>query len=146
MILISACLLGINCKYSGENNKIKGLEELLKKEILIPVCPEQLGGLETPRKPSEIITKNRIKYVVDKNGNDVTSQFLKGAEETLKIVNMYNIKEAILKSNSPSCGCGTIYDGTFSGKIVKGDGITSALLKSKNIKIFNETNYFEKLK
>ncbi|SRR6056297_448322 len=146
MILISACLLGINCKYSGENNKIKGLEELLKKEILIPVCPEQLGGLETPRKPSEIITKNRIKYVVDKNGNDVTSQFLKGAEETLKIVNMYNIKEAILKSNSPSCGCGSIYDGTFSGKIVKGDGITSALLKSKNIKIFNETNYFEKLK
>jgi len=146
MILISACLLGINCKYSGENNKIKGLEELLKKEILIPVCPEQLGGLETPRKPSEIITKNSIKYVVDKNGNDVTSQFLKGAEETLKIVNMYNIKEAILKSNSPSCGCGSIYDGTFSGKIVKGDGITSALLKSKNIKIFNETNYFEKLK
>ncbi|MFO7887088.1 MAG: DUF523 domain-containing protein [Eubacteriales bacterium] len=146
MILISACLLGINCKYSGGNNKIKELKDLLKNETLIPVCPEQLGGLETPRNPSEIIIKNGEKFVVDKNGNDVTLQFLKGAEETLKIVNIFNIKEAILKSNSPSCGCGSVYDGTFSGKLIKGDGITSALLKSKNISIYNEINYFEKLK
>jgi len=146
MILISACLLGINCKYSGGNNKIKELKDLLKNETLIPVCPEQLGGLETPRNPSEIIIKNGEKFVVDKNGNDVTLQFLKGAEETLKIVNIFNIKEAILKSNSPSCGFGSVYDGTFSGKLIKGDGITSALLKSKNINIYNEINYFEKLK
>ena len=146
MIIISACLLGVNCKYSGGNNKIQELEDLMKKEVLIPVCPEQLGGLETPRMPSEIIVKNGRKYVVDKNGNDLTIQFLKGAEETLKIVNMFNIKEAIFKSNSPSCGCGRIYDGTFSGRLVEGDGITSALLKANNIKIFNEINYLDKLK
>src|SRR6056297_1866659 len=146
MILISACLLGINCKYSGGNNKIKELKDLLKNETLIPVCPEQLGGLETPRNPSEIILKNDSKYVLDKNGNDLTIQFLKGAEETLKIVNIFNIKEAIFKSNSPSCGCGRIYDGTFSGRLVEGDGITSALLKANNIKIFNEINYLDKLK
>src|SRR6056297_1840820 len=145
MILISACLLGINCKYSGGNNKIKELKDLLKNETLIPVCPEQLGGLETPRNPSEIIIKNGEKFVVDKNGNDVTLQFLKGAEETLKIVNIFNIKEAILKSNSPSCGFGSVYDGTFSGKLIKGDGVTTSLLKSNNIKIFNEINYIEKL-
>jgi len=146
MIIISACLLGVNCKYSGGNNKIQELEDLMKKEVLIPVCPEQLGGLETPRNPSEIILKNDSKYVLDKNGNDLTIQFLKGAEETLKIVNMFNIKEAIFKSNSPSCGCGRIYDGTFSGRLVEGDGITSALLKANNIKIFNEINYLDKLK
>ncbi len=146
MILVSACLLGINCKYSGGNNKIQGIQELLKDEILIPVCPEQLGGLETPRNPSEIILINGKKNVVDKKGNDVTLQFIKGGEETLKIAKMYNIEKAILKSNSPSCGCGSIYDGTFSGRLVKGDGITAALLKSNNIKIYNETNYLEKLK
>jgi len=146
MILVSACLLGINCKYNGGNNKIEGLKELLKNEILIPVCPEQLGGLETPRLPSEIIQKNEGRHVVDKKGNDLTVQFLKGGEETLKIAKMFNIKKAILKSNSPSCGCGNIYDGTFTGKIVEGDGITAAILKSNNIKIFNELNYLEKLK
>jgi len=146
MILVSACLLGINCKYNGGNNKIEGLKELLKNEILIPVCPEQLGGLETPRLPSETIQKNEGRHVVDKKGNDLTVQFLKGGEETLKIAKMFNIKKAILKSNSPSCGCGNIYDGTFTGKIVEGDGITAAILKSNNIKIFNELNYLEKLK
>lgn len=146
MILVSACLLGVNCKYSGGNNKVEELKKLLDDEILIPLCPEQLGGLETPRNPSEIILKDGFRHVVDKKGNDVTVQFIKGGKETLKIAKMYNIKKAILKSNSPSCGCGNIYDGTFSGKLVKGDGITAALLKSNNIEIFNETNYLEKLK
>ena len=146
MILISACLLGVNCKYSGGNNKIEGIENLLKMDTFIPVCPEQLGGLKTPRSPSEITIKNGEKQVFDKEGNNVTSQFIKGAEETLKIAKMYDIKNAILKSNSPSCGCGNVYDGTFSGKIVEGDGITAALLKSNGIKIFNELNYSEKLK
>ncbi len=146
MILVSACLLGINCKYSGGNNKIDELENLLENEILIPVCPEQLGGLETPRNPSEIILIDGNKHVVDKNGNDVTLQFIKGGEETLKIAKLLNIKTAILKSNSPSCGCGSIYDGTFAGKIIEGNGITAAILKSNNIKIYNEISYFEKLK
>ncbi len=146
MILVSACLLGVNCKYNGGNNEIKKVDELLKDEILIPVCPEQLGGMETPRNPSEIILIDGKKHVVDINGNDVTLQFIKGGEETLKIAKLLNIKTAILKSNSPSCGCGSIYDGTFTGKIVEDNGITADILKLNNIKIYNEISYFEKLK
>jgi len=146
VILISACLLGINCKYSGGNNKIKDIENLLKKEVIIPVCPEQLGGLHTPRNPSEIIIKNSKKYVLDNKGNDLTMNFIKGAEETLKIAKFFNIEEAILKTNSPSCGFGMIYDGSFSSRLIKGDGITALYLKRNNIKLYNEFNYKEKLK
>jgi len=146
MILVSACLMGIDCKYNGGNNKIEILNELLKDETLIPVCPEQLGGLKTPRNPSEIIMIDGNQHVVDKKGNDVTLQFIKGAEETLKIAKIYSIKKAILKSRSPSCGSKKVYDGTFSGNLVEGEGITAALLRSNNIKVFNEINYLEKLK
>ena len=146
MILVSACLMGIDCKYNGGNNKIEILNELLKDETLIPVCPEQLGGLKTPRNPSEIIMIDGNQHVVDKKGNDVTLQFIKGAEETLKIAKLYSIKKAILKSKSPSCGSKKVYDGTFSGNLVEGEGITAAFLRSNNIKVFNEINYLEKLK
>jgi len=146
MILVSACLMGIDCKYNGGNNKIEMLNELLKDETLIPVCPEQLGGLKTPRNPSEIIMIDGNQHVVDKKGNDVTLQFIKGAEETLKIAKIYSIKKAILKSRSPSCGSKKVYDGTFSGNLVEGEGITAAFLRSNNIKVFNEINYLEKLK
>ncbi len=146
MILVSACLMGIDCKYNGGNNKIEILNELLKDETLIPVCPEQLGGLKTPRNPSEIIMIDGNQHVVDKKGNDVTLQFIKGAEETLKIAKIYSIKKAILKSRSPSCGSKKVYDGTFSGNLVEGEGITAAFLRSNNIKVFNEINYLEKLK
>ena len=146
MILVSACLMGIDCKYNGGNNKIEILNELLKDETLIPVCPEQLGGLKTPRNPSEIIMIDGNHHVVDKKGNDVTLQFIKGAEETLKIAKIYSIKKAILKSRSPSCGSKKVYDGTFSGNLVEGEGITAAFLRSNNIKVFNEINYLEKLK
>src|SRR6056297_4006312 len=140
MILVSACLMGIDCKYNGGNNKIEILNELLKDETLIPVCPEQLGGLKTPRNPSEIIMIDGNQHVVDKKGNDVTLQFIKGAEETLKIAKIYSIKKAILKSRSPSCGSKKVYDGTFSGNLVEGEGITAAFLRSNNIKVFNEIN------
>jgi len=146
MILVSACLMGIDCKYNGGNNKIEILNELLKDETLIPVCPEQLGGLKTPRNPSEIIMIDGNQHVVDKKGNDVTLQFIKGAEETLKIAKIYSIKKAILKSRSPSCGSKKVYDGTFSGNLVEGEGVTAAFLRSNNIKVFNEINYLEKLK
>ena len=146
MILVSACLMGIDCKYNGGNNKIEMLNELLKDETLIPVCPEQLGGLKTPRNPSEIIMIDGNQHVVDKKGNDVTLQFIKGAEETLKIAKIYSIKKAILKSRSPSCGSKKVYDGTFSGNLVEGEGVTAAFLRSNNIKVFNEINYLEKLK
>lgn len=108
--------------------------ELLKKEVLIPICPEQLSGLTTPRDPSEI----KDGEVVTNNGKDVTDEFKKGAEETLKIAKLFNAKEAILKQRSPSCGCGQIYDGTFSGKIIKGDGVTADFLKKNGIKVISE--------
>jgi uncharacterized protein YbbK (DUF523 family) len=147
MKLISACLLGIRCAWSGDdkyqNNRAI---ELSKVETVIPVCPEQLGGLQTPRTPQEIqggtgddVLDNKCR-VLNKNGEDVTEQFIKGAEETLKIACQLNIKEFIAKSESPSCGCGQIYDGTFSGKLIGGDGITTALLRRNGIRIIPEQN------
>jgi len=134
MKLCSACLLGIKCRYDGTSKLNDKVMALSKKEILIPVCPEQLGGLPTPRIPSE----QKGNRVFAKDGKDVTSQFKRGAEETLKIAKMLKIKEAILKQKSPSCGCGEIYDGTFSGKMIKGDGVTSKLLKANGIKVISE--------
>lgn len=134
MKLCSACLLGINCRYDGKRKPNKKVLALLKKEVLIPVCPEQLGGLPTPREPCE----RQGRKVVTRSGKDVTKNFLNGAKEVLKIAKLYKIKEAILKQRSPSCGCGQIYDGTFSGRIVKGNGITTSLLKKNKIKVISE--------
>ena len=135
-LLVSACLLGINCKYNGKNNKNEKILELLKDHNLIPVCPEILGGLPTPRIPSEIQNNK----VITKDGKDVTKEYEKGAKEALKIAKLYDCKVAILKEKSPSCGCGKIYDGTFSKTLVDGDGMTSRLLKENNIKIIGESD------
>lgn len=135
-VLISACLLGINCKYSGGNNYKKQVDLLKEKYNLIPICPEIYGGLETPRDPSEIVDSK----VLNKKGIDVTYQFKKGAEETLKLAEFYKVKLAILKEKSPSCGFEEIYDGTFSGKLKKGNGITAELLFKNGIKIIGESN------
>ena len=132
--LCSACLLGIKCKYNGGDNFNKKVASMAQKEILIPVCPEQLGGLPAPREPSE----QRDGKVFSKSGKDVSGSFNKGAEEVLKIAKMFGVKEAILKQRSPSCGCGQIYDGTFSGKVIEGDGVTVELLKQSGIKVVNE--------
>jgi len=132
--LCSACLLGIKCRYDGKDALNKKVVELLKTGLLIPVCPEQLGGLPTPREPAEMVGKR----VITRSGEDVTEKFMRGAEETLKIAKLLGVKEAILKQGSPSCGCGRIYNGTFSGKIVKGDGITASLLKKHGIKVITE--------
>ncbi|MDD2483383.1 MAG: DUF523 domain-containing protein [Candidatus Shapirobacteria bacterium] len=134
MKLCSACLLGINCLYNGEIKSDQKVLELAKKEILIPICPEQLGGLTTPRDAAE----NKDNKVFTKNGKDVTEQFTKGAQEVLKIVQLFGIEEAILKQRSPSCGYGKIYSGNFDGKIIDGDGITAKLLKENGIKIITE--------
>ena len=134
MKICSACLLGINCRYDGKSKPNKKVLELSKKEILIPVCPEQLGGLAIPREPAE----KKGEKVFLKTGKDISENFKEGAVQVLKIVRLYGIKEAILKQKSPSCGCGQIYDGTFSGKIIKGDGITITLLKKNGIKITTE--------
>lgn len=139
-VIISACLLGMNCRYDGNGFQTDIYSKLKDKVNLIPVCSEQMGGLTTPRLPVEI--KNSM--AVNKSGEDCSEQFKKGAEEVLNIAKMYNCKIAILKSNSPSCGFNKIYDGTFSGKLIDGDGITSELLHRNGIKIFNEKN-FEKI-
>lgn len=130
-ILVSACLLGTNCKYSGGNNYSEEVMEFLKDYEIIPICPEQLGGLPTPRPASEIIGDK----VMNNEGTDVTSNYQKGAEEALKIAQLLGIKKALLKAKSPSCGNGKIYDGTFSGILTTGDGITTKLLKENNIEV-----------
>lgn len=136
MKLCSACLLGINCRYNGETKPNEKVIELAKKEKLIPVCPEQLGGLGTPREASE----QKDGKVFTKTGKDVTAQFKKGAEEVLKVAKRLGIKEVILKQRSPSCGCGQIYNGDFDGTIIEGDGVTTKLLKENGVKIISEEN------
>lgn len=144
MILVSACLLGINCKYNGENNKNDKVIEFLKDKEYIIICPEQLGGLTTPRNPSEIISMDGYEVlsgksnVISNEGIDVTENFKKGALESLKIANLYGCTEAILKESSPSCGSNYIYDGTFLGKKILGVGVTTALLRLNNIKVISE--------
>lgn len=144
MYLISACLCGVNCKYNGLNNLNYKCLELLRKGEALLVCPEQLGELNTPRIPSEtlgnakdIIELNKGK-VINKEGKDVTKEFLKGAKEALKIAKEANIKKAILKESSPSCGSNFVYDGSFTGNKIKGKGITAYLLEKEGIEIISE--------
>jgi len=134
MKLCSACLLGVKCRYDGKSKPNEKVLALSKKEVLIPICPEQFGGLPTPREPSE----QRGKEVVTKTGKSVTENFENGAKEVLKLAKLFNINETILKQRSPSCGSGQIYDGTFSGTIINGDGVTTALLKRNGIKVISE--------
>ena len=140
-ILVSACLLGICCRYDGRGNPNDAVLSLLNRDdiTLIPVCPEQLGGLSTPRIPSE----RRGERVVNRAGEDVTSQFIRGAEEALRIAKLYGCQVAVLKERSPSCGCGRIYDGNFSGKLTDGDGVTAELLRREGIKVYGESQVTE---
>lgn len=132
MKLISACLLGINCKYNGGNNRNGKAVELSKEEILIPICPEQLGGLPTPRERAE----QKGKKVFSESGKNIAAEFARGAKEVLKIAELYGVKVAILKQRSPSCGSGSLK--LMSGEIIKGDGVTTALLKQNGIKVISE--------
>ncbi|MDY4494098.1 MAG: DUF523 domain-containing protein [Erysipelotrichaceae bacterium] len=128
-ILVSACLMGENCKYNGGNNYSEKLHEFLKGHDVIMVCPEVMGGLPTPRLPSEIVGDR----VVNSGGVDVTSEFIMGAKKALEYSSDADM--AILQSRSPSCGTNEIYDGTFSGNKTKGDGIFVRMLKEKGIKV-----------
>lgn len=151
-ILVSACLLGTNCKYSGGNNLTQKVLELVKEHSLIPVCPEQLGGLTTPRKPCEIQDGDGSKVlegeakVLNNAGEDVTEQFVRGAQETLAIAKLYGCTAAILKGNSPSCGFGTIYDGSFSHIIKKGSGVAAQLLENNGLAVATDEDFEEKLR
>ena len=133
-ILVSACLLGTNCKYNGSNNKNDKVLEYIKDKEVIPICPEIMGGLSTPRTPSEIINNK----VITKDGIDVTNNYIKGAEEVLYLAKLFSIKKALLKSKSPSCGKGKIYDGTFNNNLIDGNGITTKLLIDNGINVINE--------
>lgn len=134
MILVSACLAGINCKYDGKNNVCEKVVELVKNGLAIPVCPEQLGGLATPRTPAEIIEGK----IFSKDGLDLTENFKLGANETLRLAELVGAKRAILKQRSPSCGFGKIYDGTNSGIVIEGNGVTAQLLSDHGIQILTE--------
>lgn len=133
-ILVSACLVGVNCKYDGTNNDNEKVIEYLKDKEMILICPEVWGGLTTPRDPSEVLGSK----VISNKGKDVTENFQRGAEETLKLAKKFGIKKALLKAKSPSCGSGKIYDGTFSKTIIDGYGVTAKLLKDNGIEIISE--------
>ncbi len=144
IILVSACLAGVNCKFDNDKKRNDKVAKLLSEGRAIPLCPEILAGFKTPRPAMEIINgdgKNVLEgraKVIDEDGNDYTKKFIKGAEKVLRVANILNIKKAILKSKSPSCGKDLKFDGTFSGNLVKGDGVLTALLKKHGIKVYSE--------
>ena len=135
-MLISACLLGVKCRYDGGGQTVAGLDDLMVRYELIPVCPEQLGGLPTPRTPSE----RRGGRVVTRDGSDVTDAFSRGAEEACRIARLYGARIALLKARSPSCGYGEIYDGSFTGRRTPGSGVTAQRLAAIGVEIHNETD------
>jgi uncharacterized protein YbbK (DUF523 family) len=145
MKMISACLLGIRCAWSGdERYKNEQALELLQTDILLPVCPEQLGGLPTPRPPQEIqngtgddVLDGKVR-VLNRDGIDVTDAFVRGAQEVLKIAQQFNISTFIGKTGSPACGCGQIYDGSFSGRAIEGNGVAAALLLRNGVRLISE--------
>lgn len=136
-IIISACLLGVNCRYNGGGELATEWLEALKDHHLIPVCPEQLGGMSTPREPSEIVSENPLR-VESKSGTNVTGAFEKGAIETLKLTELLGVRCAVLKERSPSCGVNGIYNGTFSNVRIPGMGITARLLKNSGLMVYSE--------
>lgn len=147
MIIVSACLTGVQCKYNGGANPQPEIERFLQDKQWIPVCPEQLGGLTTPRQPSEIQGGNGDTVlagqarVFSKEGDDVTDAFIKGAKETLRIAQTVGATEAILKEGSPSCGSCRIYNGRFEGKCMEGMGVTAALLQRHGIAVRSEEDF-----
>lgn len=142
MIIISSCLCGINCKYNGENNFNKKLLEMVNNGEATPVCPEQLGGLKTPRVPAEITKdENGNIKVITKDGKDVTEEYNLGAKRALEIAKILGAKKAIMQRRSPSCGYKKIYDGSFSKNLVDGNGITVDLFLKNGIEVVSDEEY-----
>ena len=134
-LLVSACLLGIPCRYNGETKKDEPVCAMADRYELVPVCPEVLGGLKTPREPSEI----RGRRVYTKSGEDVTGEYEEGARRALIIAMKNGCKKAVLKEKSPSCGSGLIHNGLFDGGLVPGDGVTARFLKIYGMEVYGET-------
>jgi uncharacterized protein YbbK (DUF523 family) len=134
MIIVSACLADIHCRYDGAGKPCEEVIRLVAEGKAIPVCPEQLGGLSTPRASAEIIGNK----VIRKDGVDVTVEFARGAREALQIARLVGAKSAILKARSPSCGCGKIYDGSFTGKLVDGNGVFAEMCRQAGMEVKSE--------
>ena len=135
-ILVSACLLGMNCRYNGKGELNSQVLALSRDAVLIPFCPEIYGGLATPRDPAE----RQGEKVMTAAGAGVTEQYKKGAEEALRLARLYGCRAAVLKERSPSCGRGQIYDGTYTRRLIPGDGVTARLLEQEQIPVFGETS------
>ena len=134
-ILVSACLLGMDCRYDGTHAYCPALEQLMAEHVLIPVCPERRGGLPTPRVPAE----RQGERVVTRDGNDVTSAYIAGAQEALRLAKQYDCRYAIFKERSPACGSGAIYDGSFSSRLIPGDGVAAQLLRKNGVIVLGES-------
>ncbi|MBQ2781362.1 MAG: DUF523 domain-containing protein [Clostridia bacterium] len=134
-VLISACLLGVACRYDGQSRPLSPVPTFNEHITFIPVCPEQLGGLPTPRLPAEICGN----AVIRQDGADITDAYTRGAAEALRIAKLYGCRYAVLKERSPSCGSGTIYDGSFSKTLIDGDGVTAKLLQQNGITVIGES-------
>ena len=144
-ILISACLLGVACRYAGLSKPLDTeiIEKLRKEYHLIPVCPEVMGGLPTPRIPAEISSDGKV---FRQDGVDVSENYIRGAKEALRLAEIFQCDTALLKEKSPSCGAGKIYDGSFSKTLTEGNGISAELLQKNGIRIVGESKIFsEKL-
>ena len=134
--MVSACLLGENCKYNGGNNLHPLVDALRERYDLIPICPESWGGLAAPRSPAERVGDR----VLSREGEDWTAAFEKGARLALETARREGCRKALLKERSPSCGTGTIYDGTFTGQTTAGDGVAAALLRAEGLELFGESD------
>ncbi len=133
-ILVSACLLSLPCRYDGKVKSCPAVLRLAQKHMLIPVCPEQMGGLPTPRVPSE----RQGGFVMNRDGADNTAAFRRGARCALDIARLTGCQTAVLRAQSPSCGCGKIYDGTFSGTLTDGNGVTAELLLQNGLRVMSD--------
>jgi uncharacterized protein YbbK (DUF523 family) len=134
-ILVSACLLGVPCRWDGSSKKNDKLLTMFDREQIISVCPEVLAGLPTPRPACELCERNGKQLVLDKDGNDFTESFLLGAKKALEVTKSSGVKIAYLKSGSPSCGAGSIYDGSFTGKKIAGSGLFAKMLVENDIEV-----------
>ncbi len=150
LFLVSACLVGARTRYDGEARLHPELLQLLQEGRAVPICPEQLGGLTTPRPPAEIqdgdgfdVLAGRAR-VVTGEGQDVTAAYLRGAEEVLRLAKIWRVSGAVLKERSPACGCSQIYDGTFTGKLRAGFGVAAAILAQAGLPVFSENSWKDK--